>query len=283
MKNITISFLNQKGGVGKSSTVFHLSGYLASAGFSVLIIDADPQGSLGSGFFGASVVENLPIHETLAAIFDDECIAPAPETLCAPTMLPNVGIIRANQQLARHNVPAPDETGIKQYALRGFLDELLESLAFDFVLIDCPPNLYQCSWNALIASNFVVIPVPPEDFGAQGLRVVHQAIENAQVLNPGLALLGHVITRMDRRLVIHQTYERQIRKLYDESVFTSVFPEANDFKLALSSRLPVTQRVPKSLSAQKMADLGQELFYRIHLKINPQQKVARYGNQSKAH
>lgn len=274
MKNVTISFLNQKGGVGKSSTCFHLAGYIASAGFSVLLIDADPQGSLGSGFFGASIVESLPISETLAAVFDDDSIAPSPESLCVPTMLNNVRIVRSNYELARHNVPAPEESGVKQYAMRGFLDELLETVSFDFVLIDCPPNLYQCSWNSLIASNYVVIPVPPEDFGAQGLRVVHQAIDNARVLNPGLELLGHLITRMDRRLILHQTYERKIRKLYGDSVFTSVFPEANDFKLALSSRLPVTQRAPKSRSAEIMASIGYELFSRIHSSINQQQKVA---------
>ena len=145
MKNITISFLNQKGGVGKSSTVFHLGGYLASAGFSVLMIDADPQGSLGNGYFGAAEIENLSSTETLAAIFDDECVAPPPETLCVPTMLENVGLVRANHQLARHNIPAPEQSGVKQFAIRSYLEELLENLPFDFVLIDCPPNLYQCS------------------------------------------------------------------------------------------------------------------------------------------
>ena len=274
MKNITISFLNQKGGVGKSSTVFHLAGYLASAGFSVLMIDADPQGSLGNGYFGAGEIENLPTEQTLAAIFDDDSIAPAPETLCVPPMLQNVGLVRTNHQLARYNIPAPEESGVKQFAIRGFLDELLETLCFDFVLIDCPPNLYQCSWNALIASNFVIIPVPPEDFGAQGLRVVHQAIEHARVLNPGLDLLGHLITRMDRRLLLHQAYDRKIRKMYGDTVLQSVFPEANDFKLALSSRLPVSQRVPGSRAAEAMHQIGQEILQRIVASINKRQKVA---------
>jgi chromosome partitioning protein len=274
VENITISFLNQKGGVGKSSTVFHLAGYLASAGFSVLLIDADPQGSLGNGYFGAATIENLTSTETLAAIFDDANIAPEPASLCVPTMLENVGLVRANHQLARHNTPEPEQTGVKQLAIRGFLDELLETLAFDFVLIDCPPNLYQCSWNALVASDFVIIPVPPEDFGAQGLRVVHQAIEQARVLNPSLSLLGHLITRMDRRLILHQTYERKLRKQYGKTVFASIFPEANDFKLALSSRLPVTQRLPKSRASQKMSVIGLELLSRIHSSVNKQQKVA---------
>jgi len=274
VKNITISFLNQKGGVGKSSTVFHLTGYLASAGFSVLMIDADPQGSLGNGYFGATEIENLPPEHTLAAIFDDENIAPAPISLCVPTMLEKVGLVRANHQLAKYNIPEPERSGIRQYALRGFLDELVETLDVDFVLIDCPPNLYQCSWNALVASDFVIIPVPPEDFGAQGLRVVHQAIEQAGVLNPDLRLLGHLITRMDRRLILHQTYERKLRQQYGQSVFASIFPEANDFKLALSSRLPVTQRIPKSRSSQKMSVIGLELLARIHTSNSKQQKVA---------
>lgn len=274
MKNITISFLNQKGGVGKSSTVFHLAGYLASTGFSILMIDADPQGSLGNGHFGAAEIENLPPERTLAAIFDDECIAPAPISLCVPTMLENVGLVRANYHLAKHNIPEPEQSGVKQYALRGFLDELFESLPVDFVLIDCPPNLYQCSWNALVASDFVIIPVPPEDFGAQGLRVVHQAVDHARLLNPDLRLLGHLITRMDRRLILHQTYEQKLRQQYGQTVFASVFPEANDFKLALSSRLPVTQRIPRSRSSQRMSVIGLELLSRIHSSDSEQQKVA---------
>ncbi len=77
---------------------------------------------------------------------------------------------------------------MKQFALSSFLET---ARGFDLMLIDCPPNLYQCSWNALLASNFVVIPVPPEDFATQGLRTVHQAIDQARLLQPELKLLGH--------------------------------------------------------------------------------------------
>jgi chromosome partitioning protein len=73
------------------------------------------------------------------------------------------------------------------------LREFLQQQDFDITLIDCPPNLYRCSWTAMVASDFVVIPVPPEDFGTQGLRTVHQAISHARTLNPEIRRLGHEI------------------------------------------------------------------------------------------
>ena len=97
-------------------------------------------------------------------------------SLVVKTPFTNISMIRGNQHLAIRNGPSPETTGLQQFVLDSLLDRMD---AYDFVLIDCPPNLYGCSWNALLASDWVVIPVPPEDFGTQGLRAVHQAIENA--------------------------------------------------------------------------------------------------------
>jgi chromosome partitioning protein len=182
----TICFINQKGGCGKSSSCFHLAGHFATRGLRVLVIDADPQGSLSQGFFGSAAIEQLPSRETLAAVFTEDEIA-SPERLIMPTQFERISVVRANAQLAKHNVPEPENTGMKQFALASFLETVL---GFDLILMDCPPNLYLCSWNAMLASNFVVIPVPPEDFATQGLRTVHQAIEQAKLLQPALTLLG---------------------------------------------------------------------------------------------
>jgi chromosome partitioning protein len=100
---------------------------------------------------------------------------------------------------------------MQQFALMQFL---ADAPAYDIVLIDCPPNLYQCSWNALLAADWIVIPVPPEDFGTQGLRVIHQGIEQAQKNESSLQLLGHLVTRFDSRLLIHRRYEGKLRQLY---------------------------------------------------------------------
>lgn len=238
-------------------------------GMRVLVVDADPQGSLSQGFFGSAIIENLSATETLAAVFAEEEYTTV-ESLAVATTFARLSVVRANSHLARHNVPQPENSGMKQFALASVLED---AAGFDLILIDCPPNLYQCSWNALLASNFVVIPVPPEDFATQGLRTVHQAIEQAQLLQPALRLLGHLIIRSDSRLVVHRTYEQQLRTLYGTSVLTTVIPEASAFKVALSCRQPVSLYAPTSKAGQLTAFLGDELLRRIS-EIDEKRRIA---------
>jgi chromosome partitioning protein len=145
MAAITLCLINQKGGCGKSSTCFHLAGYFAQAGFNTLLVDADPQGSLSQGFFGSAQVETIGPHETLAALFDDQFLS-EPGSLPIPTRFASLSIVCANQSLAPFNTPEPELTGLGQFALREFIRGLN---GYELVLIDCPPNLYCCSWNAM--------------------------------------------------------------------------------------------------------------------------------------
>ena len=264
----TICMINQKGGCGKSSTCFHLAGAFAASGLKVLLVDNDPQGSLSQGFFGSSIVEELAAERTLAAAFSD--LAIAPPSIIAATGLNGIDICPANHLLGKYNTPCPEETGMEQFAFRQFLDEMID---FDIVLIDCPPNLYRCSWTAMIACDFVIIPVPPEDFGTQGLRSVHQAVENARLLSPSLRLLGHLVTRSDRRLLVHRAYESKLRTLYGDAVFSTVIPEASAFKVSLACRLPVELHNAKSRSADLTRQLSREILDRIAVK-NKQRDVA---------
>ncbi len=266
----TICFINQKGGCGKSSTCFHLAGAFALRGHNVLLIDADPQGSLSQGFFGSALIENLPVESTLAALFDEECGFVDLQSLPQPTDFERITVVRANQHLAKHNMPVPENQGLKQFAVR----ELVESATgFDIVLIDCPPNLYLCSWAAMIAADFVVIPVPPEDFGTQGLRTVHQAVDGVRKLNPGLRRLGHLITRYDARLLVHKSYHEKLRTLYREKVLNTVIPEASAFKVALACRQPVGFYSSRSAAARLTDELRRELLERVALR-NSRQNVA---------
>jgi chromosome partitioning protein len=269
MSAIRICLINQKGGCGKSSTCFHLAGHFAQQGLNVLLIDADPQASLSQGFFGSAAIECLLPEDTLAALFDENRYASI-GTLATPTIYPGIAVVRANQALVPHNTPCPETTGLKQQTLRAAVEEASD---FDLVLIDCPPNLYQCSWNALVAADFVLIPVPPEDFGTQGLRVVHQAVENARGLNPRLQLLGHLVTRYDGRLLVHQSYTQRLRKLYGDQVLGTMIPEATAFKVALACRKPVTMYASTSKAAKATQSLGEEILRRVSHR-NQAQRVA---------
>jgi chromosome partitioning protein len=260
MPTTTVCFINQKGGCGKSSSTYHLGGALAAKGLNTLLVDCDPQGSLSQAFFGSAAVETLSARDTLAAVFDPDAVLDDPARLTVPTGFDRLDILRANQTLAPYNRPEPEREGLNQFLLR---DALADIAGYDLILLDCPPNLYLASWNAMLASDHVVIPVPPEDFGAQGLRVVHQAIDQASRLNPRLRLTGHLVTRCDGRLAVHRAYEEKLRTLYRETVFDAVVPEASAFKVALACRTPVSHHMPGSKAARVMGEVADELLARI--------------------
>ncbi len=261
--SVTICLINQKGGCGKSSTCFHLAGAFAAMGMRVLLVDADPQGSLSQGFLGSSFVEELPVESTTAALFDEGCFFSSYGNIISDTGHSRISVCPTNHLLAMYNTPCPEQDGLGQYVLREFIEQQTD---FDIILIDCPPNLYRCSWNAMIASDYVLIPVPPEDFGTQGLRAVHQAIKNARTLNPGLRRLGHLVTRCDRRLLVHRSYEARLRELYSDRVLSTVIPEAAAFKVAISCRQPVEFYSTRSVAAQLTRDLSLEILERINAK-----------------
>ena len=267
---ITIALINQKGGCGKSSTCFHLAGASVASGASVLLVDVAPQGSIGQGFLGSTVIENLAWEETNAVLFDQQRFRPDYDRLIRATGIEGISICPTNQHLSKFNTPTPEQLGMDQYVLKEFLETRSD---FDIVLIDCPPNLYRCRWSAMLAADFVIIPVPPEDFGTQGLRAVHQAIHNARDLNPQLRRLGHLVTRFDRRLLVHRSYEARLRALYSELVFTTVIPEASAFKVALACRRPVESYSPRSRAANLTRQLVREILDRVALS-NAKRQVA---------
>lgn len=233
---------------------------MAATGQRVLLVDADPQGSISQAFFGSDAVERFAPWETLAGLFDAQCDHINTASLIRPTHIEGIHVLPANQCLAAYNAPSPEQSGVMQFALRDFLEPLT---TFDVVLIDCPPNLYQCSWNAMLAAEHVLIPIPPEDFGTQGIRAVHQAIANARVLNPNLRRLGHVVTRSDRRMLVHRSYEARLRDLYGDLVLNTTIPEFSAFKVALACRKPVEMHDPKSAAAEAIRQLATELTERI--------------------
>ena len=118
----------------------------------------------------------------------------------------------------------------------------------------------------MIAADWVIVPVPPEDFGTQGLWPCTRQFDNARTLNPSLRSLGHLVTRFDRRLVVHRTYEQRLREMYGDLTLDTVIPEATAFKVAVSCRRPVEYQEPRSRAAHLTRQLAREILDRMATK-----------------
>jgi chromosome partitioning protein len=256
----TITLLNQKGGVGKTSTCHHLAGTLAQLGRRVLLVDNDPQSSLTQGLWGPSVALSVDPAETIAAVYSGDSIA---ERIIKPSGVAGVDLIPGSVRSTRHNVPVPEEAGWDtQTCLRSFLDEVRGQ--YDLTLIDCPPNLHLCSWAALVASDWLIVPLQPEDYGAQGIAEVQDSA--ARVVagpNPSLRLLGYLVTMVQPRRTVHQLYEGQLRSAYGDDVFAARIPEAAEFVEAVARRLPIALHKPKGAAAKAVKALAEELLARL--------------------
>jgi chromosome partitioning protein len=256
-----ISATALKGGVGKTTLVHHTAGALALAGKRVLCVDNDPQASLSSGLFGPAAVEQMDPSSCVAAIYAGE--DPLPEQVIRPSGVPNVDVIAGTMAAARFNLPepylAPPEI---QTCLRSFLAEVRDQ--YDFILIDNPPNLQAASWAALIASDYLIVPVVPEDYGSMSLSPVLESIRLvAAGPNPGVQMLGLILTMVQPRLSVHIAYEQVLRGSHGEGVFTTRIPLAADIKEAISQRRPVTHYKPRGASSKVFKALVEELEAKV--------------------
>lgn len=256
-----VTMLNQKGGVGKTSTTHHLAGTLATMNRRVLLIDNDPQSSLSQGFWGPNVVWDLDPADTVAAIYRGD--RPYPDQVIRPTGVGGIDLVPGSRHATDSNRPRPFEAEEdEQQCLRSFLAETGE--VYDLVLIDCPPNLHLCSWAALVASDHLIVPLQPEDYGAQGIRDVNASVARVQAgPNPALGLLGYLLTMVAPRRSIHVLYEANLRGLYGDGVFAARVPESAVYVEAIAHRLPIAQYKPKGAPARAIRELADEVLARI--------------------
>jgi chromosome partitioning protein len=135
--------------------------------------------------------------------------------------------------------------------------------AYDLVLIDCPPNVLECSHQALYASDGVVIPLIPDDFGVQGITPVLAAIGRVKRVNHRLCLVGYLLNRFRARLSLHRLYADELDDAYGVDCFTPRVPDTIAFATALLERKPVTHAAPKSPAALAMGVVVDDLLSRI--------------------
>ena len=204
------SFLNQKGGVGKTSCCHHLAGAFVQMGRRVLLLDNDPQASLTQGLIGPEETLALLPEATLAAVLAGD--APFPEQIIRK-VCPGIDLIPGSDALEFYdNYPPERESLESQCCLRDFLAEIRDR--YDHILIDCRPAVRLCSWRALAAADSLVIPLQAEDYGAQGVPKMLDSVNMVRAaVNPDLRH-GFVITMNNPRKSIQKVYEDTVRLTY---------------------------------------------------------------------
>jgi chromosome partitioning protein len=258
-----LSFVNLKGGVGKTSCCLHLGGAFAQLGHRVLLCDNDPQSSLTAGFLGLPATRQLDPAGTIAAVYagDD----PYPEQVIRRTAFAGFDLLAGSRFAASYNVPDPHKCPYEAQArLREFLAPVRD--LYDLVLIDCPPNLHLCSWAAMAAADHLVVPLQVEDFGSQGtIDVGESATLVRSVINHGLGLLGYIISMYQARRALHQAFAQKFREAHGPSVFNTSIPESVDYAEAVTAHKPITYHKPRGAAAKAIRALATEVLTRLEV------------------
>jgi chromosome partitioning protein len=243
-----ISFVNQKGGVGKTTTAVNLAAYLASHGQRILLVDLDPQGNASSG---------LGIEKSEIGVYDvligDSSLPEAVQ----PSDQDNLWVLAATPDLAGATVELNDQPG-KLKKVLGKLE------SFDIVLIDAPPSLGALTINALTASDAIIIPLQAEYYALEGIAGMLDTVERIkQSLNPNLKTLGIVVTMFDTRTNLAQQVEQNVRQHFGDAVFWSVIPRNVKLSEAPSYGQTINKYAPISSGAGAYKRLAQEVMQRV--------------------
>ena len=260
-----IACANQKGGVGKTTTVVNLATYLALAGDAVLVVDLDPQGNATSGF---GLDRGDIVQSIYEALIEDASV----EEMVLPTAIAGLSIVPSSIALAGAEVelaPLPQ----RERRLSRILAEIRDD--YDYVVLDCPPSLGLITVNALTAADAVIIPIQCEYYALEGLSQLIATINLVRNhLNPELAIKGVVLTMYDSRTNLSAEVNAEVRKHLGAAVFNTVVPRSVRLSEAPSYGLPIALYRPDSKGADAYALLAAEFRARDGRLATPSTAVA---------
>ena len=230
-----ISIINQKGGVGKTTTVINLAAGLSMKGKKILVIDLDPQGNATTGL---GLSNNASSDTTIYSVLNGNKKI---SDVIQQTSFENLNLITSNVDLSGLEVETAGDAR-RAFKLKDELTSILNDsrASYDYILIDCPPSLSLLTIMALVASDALVVPLQTEFFALEGLTQLMKTIERIKNnLNPELSIRGILLTMYDRRNKLSGEVEREARNYFKEKVYQSVVPRNVRLSEAPSHGVPV--------------------------------------------
>jgi chromosome partitioning protein len=248
---IVYAFVNQKGGVGKTTSAINLGAYLAAMGKSTLLVDFDSQANLSSG---------IGVRSASPGIYELILGSASISQVVRKTGVQDLSVIPANIDLSGAAVELISQKE-RDYYLKKALAPVRDK--FDYILIDCPPSLGVLTLNGLTAADAALIPMQCEYFALEGLSLLLKTVQRIQKgLNPQLKIGGIFFTMYDQRTRLAQEVVKRVSAYFKDKVFTTIIPRNVRLSEAPSHGLAISQYDPQSSGAKAYASLALEVVER---------------------